>query len=217
MSHATVVLVRHGSVEGIEQPRFRGRQHLQLTGAGLREAERSAAVIARRHRPDLILTSPLTRCVTTGAVIGQALGLAPEPDEGLIDIDYGEWQGRLQSEVREADPKRAAAWFEDPATAPVPGGETLRELSERVVAAFERVAARIAGGTAVIVGHDTVNRVILLHALGLDLSHYWRLRQDPACLNVLWHEENGWVLHSLNETVHLLPSRSDAPMIGARA
>lgn len=212
MSRATIVLVRHGSVEGIEQPRFRGRRHFPLTGAGLRDVGHTAAVIAARHRPDIIVTSPLTRCVTTGAVIGQAVGLAPEPDEALIDIDYGEWQGRLQSEVRQSDPDRAAAWFDHPETATIPGGESLAAVAKRVSAALERIANRAAGGTAVVVGHDAVNRVLLLRLLGLDLSHFWRISQDPACLNLLQRSPEGWSLHSLNETAHLLRDHAGSGM-----
>lgn len=215
--HEMFILVRHGLVEGIEQPRFRGRQHLQLTPAGLKQVERSAAVIGQLHRPDAVVTSPLTRCITTAAVIGRATGLAPEPDEGLIDLDYGEWQGRLHSEVREQDRERAEAWFTSPATATVPGGETLRALSNRAVEAFERIVARSRGRTVVVVAHDTVNRVILLHVLGLPLERYTSLRQDPACLNMLQHDSGTWTVGSINETAYLLPERGGSLGLGRTA
>lgn len=209
-----IILVRHGHVDGIDQPRFRGRQHLALTAAGMRQVEHTAALIARRARLDAVYSSPLTRCITTATTIGNAQGLAPQPDEDLIDLDYGEWQGRSHDDVLAKDGERARAWFADPATAPIPGGESLHALSCRAISAFKRIVGRHGGGTVAIVGHDTVNRALLLHALGLGLDHYRRLRQDPACVNVLLSDEALQVA-SLNETAHLDMARP-GNVFGAR-
>jgi probable phosphoglycerate mutase len=53
------------------------------------------------------------------------------------------------------------------------------------------------------VGHDSVNRVILLHALQLPLSRYWRLAQRPCAINEIDFSENGFVVQTVNETHHL--------------
>lgn len=198
----TIVLVRHGHVEGMDQPRFRGRQHFAPTAAGIREVEQTAALIARRTRLDAVFSSPLTRCITTATAIGNAQNLPPQPEQNLIDIDFGEWQGRTYDDVLTQDGERARAWFADPATAIVPSGETLAALSRRVVGALGRIIGQHQGGTVVIVGHDTVTRTLLLHALGLGLEHYGRIRQAPACVNVLLSSESLMVA-SLNETAHL--------------
>ena len=57
--------------------------------------------------------------------------------------------------------------------------------------------------TVVIVGHDSVNRVILLHALELALSRYWRLGQGQCAINELDFCENGFLVRTMNETHHL--------------
>lgn len=201
----TVVLVRHGHVEGIDQPRFRGRRHLALTGVGLQQAEQTSAYLRHICRPDMIASSPLTRCVTTAAIIGQPLGLSPLPEEGLIDRDYGDWQGRLETEVEAADSARGAAWRAHPDTAEIPNGESLQAVSDRVGSVVDRLVARHAGGTVVIVGHDTVNRIVLLRALDMPLSQYGRLAQSPSAVSELRFEGERWVLHSMNETAHLVP------------
>ena len=205
--HTTIVLVRHGHVEGIDQPRFRGRQHFALTAAGMRQVEQTAALIARRTRLDAVFSSPLTRCITTAAAIGGVQNLPPQPEKDLIDIDFGEWQGRTVDDVLTNDGERARAWFAEPATAIVPGGETLAALSRRVVEAFDRIVDQHQGGTVVIVGHDTVNRTLLLHALNLGLENYSRIRQDPACVNIVLAGET-LVVSSLNETAHLDMART---------
>jgi len=55
----------------------------------------------------------------------------------------------------------------------------------------------------VLVGHDSVNRVILLHALDLPLSRYWRLGQAPCAINEIEFSEDGFAVLSMNETYHL--------------
>lgn len=210
-----VLLIRHGHVEGIDQPSFRGRQHLALSTAGTRQVDQTAGLLARRYRLEAVFSSPLTRCITTAATIGRANGLAPQPEEDLIDIDYGEWQGRSHTDVLAQDGERARAWFADPANAAIPGGERLSAMSQRAVEAFNRIVGRHGGGTVAIVGHDTVNRAILLHALGLDLEHYPRLRQEPACVNVLL-VGNDTIVASLNETAHLDAARQPKVLGGLR-
>ena len=200
----TVFLVRHGHVDGIDRPSFRGRQHLQLTGPGLRQAEQTAAFIHRTARVDAVVSSPLTRCVTTASVIGHAVGLPPIPDEGLIDRDYGDWQGRSLADVQAKDPARAAAWLADPG-AEIPNGEPLQALADRVTAAFDRIVSRHAGQAVVVVGHDTVNRVILLRALGLGLEAYGRIGQAPGAVSRLGHDGKNWIVHSMNETAQFAP------------
>jgi phosphoserine phosphatase len=94
-----LILTRHGHVEGISPERFRGRAELPLTELGRREAEMTAARIAASWRPAAIYTSPMGRCVATGAAIAKPLGLAPSAILRLNDIDYGDWQGLTRDEA----------------------------------------------------------------------------------------------------------------------
>jgi broad specificity phosphatase PhoE len=73
----------------------------------------------------------------------------------------------------------------------------------RVVAALRNVTAGHPEDTVVIVGHDSVNRVILLHALDLPLSRYWRLAQDPCAINEIDFSEAEFIVQTVNETWHL--------------
>jgi broad specificity phosphatase PhoE len=57
--------------------------------------------------------------------------------------------------------------------------------------------------TVVLVGHDSVNRVILLHALELPLSRYWHLGQAPCAINQIEAARDRFFVRSLNETYHL--------------
>ena len=110
------------------------------------------------------------------------------------------------TEVASEAPSEVAAWFETPAQAAIPGGETLDALSIRTRATVADIVAKHAGDAVVIVAHDSVNRVILLQALGLPLDHYWRLGQSPGAVSRLEYFDGRWTIESLNETGHLAPT-----------
>jgi phosphoserine phosphatase len=201
-----IILVRHGHVEGISPARFRGRTDLMLTPEGRHQAEATARRIHAAWAPAAIYTSPLSRCRATGEAIEKSLGLASSPVDGLIDIDYGEWQGLTVDEVKNRWPELLDTWYRAPHWAAIPGGETLQALLSRAVAALRDVIGRHPRDTVVLVGHDSVNRAILLHALELPLSRYWRLVQGPCAINEIDFSEDGFVVISINETSHLTPT-----------
>ena len=198
-----LLLVRHGHVEGISPERFRGRAELELTASGRREAELTAARIAATWRPAAIYTSPMGRCVDTGMAIGRPFGLTPAPMPGLNDIDYGEWQGLTTDEARARWPGEIDTWHRHPDWAAIPRGESLQQVLSRSVAALRDVVQRHGDDAVVLVAHDSVNRVLLLHALELPLSRYWHIKQSPCAINEIDFGKNGFVIHSVNQTDHL--------------
>lgn len=206
---AKILLVRHGHVEGISPERFRGRADLPLTAEGQRQATETAQRIAAGWRPAAIYSSPMGRCLATAAAIGRPVGLSPVAVAGLNDIDYGNWQGLTPDEARRRWAEEVDTWYRKPDWAVVPGGETLQDVLARTTAALRDIVRRHPGDTVVVVGHDGVNRVLLLHALGLPLSRFWRIRQSPCAINEIDFERNGFTILSVNQTDHL---RNGPPM-----
>jgi probable phosphoglycerate mutase len=198
-----IILVRHGHVAGITPERFRGRADLKLTAEGLRQAAAAACRISATWTPVAVYASPLGRCQATGEAIGKPYDLAPNSLDGLIDIDYGQWQGLTTDAVRARWPQELETWYRAPDWAAIPGGETLQDVLVRTVSALRDVIGRHPRDTIVLVGHDSVNRVILLHALGLPLSRYWRLEQQPCAISEIDFSGGGFVMRSINETHHL--------------
>jgi len=198
-----ILLVRHGQVAGISPERFRGRSDLPLTSEGRRQAELTAERISATWQPSAIYASPLSRCQDTGAAIGRPLSLTPTPLDGLIDIDYGEWQGLTPNQARARWPSQVDLWYRAPDQAEIPGGETLQFVRARVAVAVQSVCAQHPQDTIVLVGHDSVNRVLLLHALDASLEHYWRIRQHPCTINEIEFGAGGFVIVSVNQTDHL--------------
>jgi len=198
-----IVLVRHGHVDWIAPERFRGRAELPLSSLGRRQAQAAAGYIAATWKPDAVYTSPLGRCRETGAAIAAPFRLEPQPIDGLCDIDYGEWQGLTPDQAKECWPNESELWFRAPHIAALPGGETLAAVLSRVTAALRDILQHHPDQTVVMVGHDSVNRVLFLFTLDLPLSRYWHLRQDPCGINELILDNGSFVVGSINQTQHL--------------
>jgi phosphoserine phosphatase len=198
-----LILTRHGHVEGIKPERFRGRIELPLTEIGVKQAEATARRIALVSKPVAIYTSPMGRSIATAKAIGAATQMRVKIDERLNDIDYGAWQGLTRNEAASKWSEEIAAWYRTPQLASPPGGETLQVVSARVIAAIHEILRRHPHGLVVVVGHDSINKVILLHALDLPLSHYWNIKQDPCAVNELDFVDGAFSVATINETWHL--------------
>jgi probable phosphoglycerate mutase len=199
-----ILLTRHGHVEGIKPERFRGREPLALTDQGRAEVAAVARRIAGAGRPSRIYTSPMEPCVKTGEAIAGACRIAAgQACEALNDIDYGAWQFKTFSDAKAENPALFATWFATPDMVRFPNGEALQDFAARTANVLRYLLARHADDTVVLVGHDSVNRALLLQLLGLPLSSYWRIAQSPCCLNEIDIAGGTVCVQRLNETRHL--------------
>lgn len=200
-----IILTRHGHVEGISPERFRGRTDLPLTGLGEAQAAAVAARIAAGWNPARVYTSPLRRCVATAEAIAKACAIATETIEGLSDFDYGEWQWRTREEVGASSPEILALWHSAPHLIRFPGGDSLQDLVAHTADALRFVLGRhsAAMDTVVLVGHDSVNRALLLQLLDQPLSAYWRLAQSPCAINEIDIQGEQIRVLRINDAAHL--------------
>jgi broad specificity phosphatase PhoE len=198
-----IILTRHGQTEWNRIERFRGRADIPLNETGLEQAAATSRRIISTWKPVAVYTSPLSRTVRTGESIAAPLGLTPRRVEELNDIDYGDWQGLTPEEVRARWPDTLDSWYRTPHLTQIPGGETLQSLLERTSQAVHHAVEQHPQETIVFVGHVSVNRVILLHALGLPLARYWFLGQGNCAINVLETSKGDFTIVSLNDTCHL--------------
>jgi broad specificity phosphatase PhoE len=121
-----LIIVRHGQTawnEG-EGERLRGRADLDLDEAGLRQAV-AAATRLTKWEVAAVYSSPLRRAMRTAETLAKPRGLQVQPLEGLIDIDYGRWQGLSLREAEADDPELYTLWLDNPHLVTFPGGEGL--------------------------------------------------------------------------------------------
>lgn len=148
---ATLLLLRHGQIKANRQGRWHGSTDSPLTWRGRRQAKRTARHI-RTTRPPVcaVYSSPLTRCRHTAEEVARNLGLPVEVHMDLREYAIGEWENkRFEELAREYQFVELATGDHDFAP---PGGETLREVSKRMVPALEEIYAR----------HDHHERVLVV-------------------------------------------------------
>ena len=200
-----IVLTRHGHVEGITPERFRGRTDVPLTKLGEAQARAVAARIAAGWQPKIVYTSPMARCVVTGAEIAGACGIESKALNDLNDLDYGDWQWKTHAEVSSQDPDTFITWHQRPQLIRFPQGDSLQDLVARTANAFRLVLTNHPEDedTVVLVGHDSVNRALLLQLLDQPLSAYWRIAQSPCAINELDVNRHHVRVLRVNDTAHL--------------
>ena len=202
-----IILARHGQTiwnvgASPEGERFRGRIDLPLNERGSAQAVALSERLARESIA-AIYASPLKRALATAEPTAERLGLAVQILEGIIDINYGEWQEHLHSEIAERYPALYRQWIYEPHRAGIPGGESLDEVRERTMAALHAVMAEHERETILLVAHQVINKVLVCAMLGLDNSHFWRIRQDNGCFNIFEYEKGLFTAILINDTCHL--------------
>lgn len=181
----TLLLIRHGAVGGDAAARFLGASDWAMSEAGEAQIAALARRLAAHYRLDAVYCSDLARSRQSAEVLAVAHAAPIRIRAALREIDLGEWDGRLRSEIAERHGEAYAQRGRDIAGFRPPGGESFRDLAGRVLPCWREVVAGHADGVAAVVAHAGVNRVILCDALGAPLENLFRLAQPPACLNVV--------------------------------
>lgn len=203
MDMAEIILVRHGETEWNIKEIFRGRTDIELNETGLRQAELLAEYLSS-IKIEAIYSSPLKRALNTAQAIARHHKLKVETAPGLIDFDYGEWQGLPHQEVKDKYKELYAQWLNKPHLVKTPGGESLDGVRERALKVVQTAVAKHAG-YVVLVSHRVVNKVLICALLGLDDSHFWNIRQDNCGITTFIHENGRFILTKHNDTSFLTP------------
>ena len=183
-----VWLLRHAETEWSRTRKHTGRTDVPLTDEGRDHARRLRDRVAG-HRFALVLTSPLSRARETAELAG--LGDQARPHDGLLEWDYGDYEGRTTKEIRAAWPDWYL-WRDG-----CPGGESPADVARRADAV---VAEALAGeGDVVLVAHGHVLRAIAARWLEQPVLMGGRLALDTGTLSVLGFEREVRVVRRWNE------------------
>jgi broad specificity phosphatase PhoE len=156
-----------------------------------------------------IYTSPLSRARETAERIASPHGIIPAADDGLIDINYGEWEGVPKEEVIKMYGKLYEAWEEKPEDVIFPGGEGLSHVRERAFGTMVRFAEKHEGGAVALVSHRVPNKVMLLSVLGMGNDRFWDIEQDTACVNLVRYRGVRFIVSRINDTSAFKPLSSE--------
>jgi alpha-ribazole phosphatase len=176
--HTLVYLVRHGETPWNVERRFQGQLNVELSPTGLGQARAVAGWLAGRPvRFSAIYTSDLRRAAATAEAIGEAIGITPELDPRLREINVGEWSGMLADEVERAYPGALVDWHERIDRYTIPGGESIPIVQQRVLEAYRSLVDRHDGEAIIIVSHGAALSALLVALHGWDLVETWHSRR----------------------------------------
>jgi probable phosphoglycerate mutase len=196
-------LLRHGQTELSVARRYSGHGNPELTEVGRQQAAAAARRLAKFDDIAAVVTSPLGRAQETATAVGTALGLSPVVVDGLIETDFGAWEGLTFTEAAERDPAVHRRWLGDTAVAP-PGGESFDEVHRRIRRARNDLIAEYGGRSIVVVSHVTPIKTLLRMALDVGPSLLFRLHLDLASLSVAEFYPDGHAsVRLVNDTSHL--------------
>jgi probable phosphomutase (TIGR03848 family) len=201
-----ILLIRHAENDYVQNGRLAGR----LPGVHLNEKGRTQAQELSLTISEIpikaIYSSPLERAFETATILAERIQLQVETRDGLMEVNFGEWQGRKIKEL-----ERLILWkivHDNPGRMCFPGGETFCEAQLRIVNEIEGLVRLYTGNEIILcVSHSDVIKLAIAYYIGLHIDLFQRLLISPASLSALKFDETICQLLFLNQVdVFTLPT-----------
>jgi probable phosphoglycerate mutase len=178
-----VLLIRHGENDVMHRA-LAGR----MPGVHLNKVGQSQAVQLAENLKSLpvraIYSSPLERAMETAAPLAARLNLPIQVQDGLLEIDYGRWQGRTYKQLQQT--KLWKILHQEPSRVRFPDGETLEEAQHRLVMILEKIAGWHSDQDLVACfTHADGIRLAVAHFLNLHLDDFHRLTIHPTGVSAI--------------------------------
>ncbi|HSF83538.1 MAG TPA: histidine phosphatase family protein [Anaerolineales bacterium] len=170
MTH--LYLIRHGETDWNVEGRWQGQADVPLNGKGKEQAAQIAQELAQVGL-QAIYSSDLVRARETAKALAMVSGLSPLYDPRLREIDQGEWQGLLVTEIQARYGEAFQRRLESPLSVAPPGGETVEQVRTRVVSAIEDILVRYPIERVAVVSHGFALALVQVHYLGLPIQQVW--------------------------------------------
>ncbi|MEU4113808.1 bifunctional RNase H/acid phosphatase [Kitasatospora sp. NPDC028055] len=202
----TFVLLRHGETPLTPEKRFSGSGGTdpELSDKGRWQAERAAEALAARGSIQAVVASPMRRTRQTAEIVAARLGLEVRYEEGLREVDFGDWEGLTFAEVQERYPDDLSAWLGSAKAKPTGSTESFATLTHRAGVARDKILARYAGKTVLVVSHVSPIKTLVRLALGAPPDSMYRMELSAASIcAVQYYADGNASLRLLNDSSHL--------------
>ena len=193
----TILLIRHGENEYVAKGRLAGRlPGVHLNENGKKQADAVAKAFAKAPIK-AIYSSPIERCMETAQSLAAILGLDVVSRDGLIEVDFGEWQDKTLKQLR-----RRKLWKivqTTPSRMQFPGGETFANAQQRIVQDLEALAQQHGPKDLIACfSHSDLIKLALSYYLGQPIDLFQRIMIAPASISTLHLGEMGAQILNVN-------------------
>lgn len=203
----TLYIVRHGETEWNKIGRYQGITNVPLNEYGIAQAKACGNALKDVHF-DRILSSDLSRALVTAETIRGNRQLEIKTDERLREINFGDWEKLLFTEIEERWPGLIDQMYRRPDIVKVPNGESFQEVQDRAWSAVsDFLNENNEDETILITCHGGTIRTILCKLLDISISHCWNFSQGNTAINRVFYngmgESDHNILNLLNDTAHV--------------
>jgi probable phosphoglycerate mutase len=198
----TLYFLRHGQTSASRANVFCGALDPLLTAEGQAMAEAFAA--AYKKLPwAAIYCSPMQRTRATAKPICDAVGIEPQPRDGLKEINYGKWEGLSTEAINRDFHDDYIRWTADPAWYPPTGGEPAVAIAHRVLQVIDEIKQRHKDGNVLIVSHKATIRISLCSLLGIDVGRFrYRLGCPVGSVSIVEFGTHGPLVKVMADRSH---------------
>lgn len=198
-------MIRHGETDANKNDIYQGFSgNYPLNETGKKQAELLAEFLNKQY-PNIskIVSSSTKRALQTANIIC-GCGVYISVEEGLYEIDHGDWEGKTSAEVAIVYPELSKKWWkgDNPFEIEFPGGEKIKDAVERIRTAFFRILDTYQHKHLAIVAHGGTNAIILSEIL--EAQNFRRISQANTALNII-KQYNDWTfkIKLVNSIAHL--------------
>lgn len=179
-----IYFVRHGETNGNKNGLILGTWDLNLNRTGIRQAKKSAQILAKickKEKISYILCSPLKRTRQTARIISKTTNIKKIIiDKNLVERSEGTWQKKTYWEVRDIDPVNFKKWVRDPYKTKPPKGESVIDLINRMKKFYKKVLSQYKGKNIIVVTHSGPIRAFLLYILRAKPDKFWYFKTETG-------------------------------------
>lgn len=175
-------LLRHGEAQGGTY--FRGSTDDPLTPFGWQQMHQA---ISERHNWDIIISSPLSRCLDFARQISDQRQLPLTVFPEISEIDFGDWEGKTADEIEQVEPGVLERFYSDPDKYTPIKGEKFKAFSERISFAWRKLTEQNRGFRVLVITHAGMIRMVFSQVLGISIENSFRIQVGHASLTRFQH------------------------------
>ena len=164
-----IIIVRHCQAEGNLKRFFQGSIDTDITELGEKQIEKVAELLSGEPI-EVMSSSPKKRAMKTAEGINIYHKLPIKTDDEIVEIDAGDWEGVLLTDIEKQYPEQMDNWRNDPANFHAPNGESMAQVYERVKKALLRIVSENKDKTICIVSHGCAIKNMMCFAHGWEVK-----------------------------------------------